>query len=435
MLLNSFTTQLQNDLPNQSHFLIGFSGGLDSTALLLLFSKLRKTQPQLHLRAIHIHHGLSSHADDWVAHCQALCDRLAIPLIIEKVKVDKSKGIEAGAREARYLAIQQHILANEMLVTAHHQQDQTETFFLALKRGSGLQGLGAMPVVTNLFKLPIYRPLLKFSRNQLLQYVQQQDIDWIEDESNQDNHYERNFLRNQILPTLRQRWAHFDHSVQRSAQHCAEQQQLIHELLAPLFQQHLDSKTGNFHLQDFQQHSFLKQKALLRLWFNFHQLEMPSTTQLTQLIQDVIFAKPDSQPQFQLSEKVLRRYQKQLYLTPHFADLKELKINLSIGETIQLPDNLGKLSLQAHSQHLQVVWYQEQEIKQTNIPLNPSENQPIQLRFAYSGKVRLVGKSNREEIKKIWQQLNVPPWQRQRIPLIFYGEQLQSAVGYFNTIA
>lgn len=293
------------------------SGGLDSTVLLSLFAKLCQKQPHLpplSIRAIHIHHGLSPNADSWAKHCQDLCDQFQIPLIIERVQVDKTNGIEAGAREARYQAIKKYLQTQEMLVTAHHLNDQTETFFLALKRGSGLKGLGAMQQQSVLFGMPILRPLLGFTRTQLENYAQKEKLNWITDESNEDNRYDRNFLRNEILPELRERWAHFDLAVQRSAQHCFEQQQLINDLLSEIFTEHCQIK-NQFKLCQFRQYSLAKQTALLRMWLAENQLEMPSKRQLTQLINDVIFAKEEANPQFQLVNKVIRRYQDSLYLT------------------------------------------------------------------------------------------------------------------------
>lgn len=403
--------------------LIALSGGLDSTALLSLLAKHRKNQPHFNLRAIHIHHGLSPNADSWVQHCQALCEKFNVPLIIERVQVDKTQGIEAGAREARYHAIRQHLQLNECLATAHHLNDQTETFFLALKRGSGLQGLGAMQSQSELFGMKIFRPLLNFSREQLAQYVQAENLPWIHDESNDDNHYDRNFLRNQILPELRERWAHIDQAVQRSAQHCFEQQQLIDELLQETFQEHSPT-TEEFQLHHFTQYSRAKQTALLRMWLAQNQCEMPSKRQLEQIIQDVILSKEDAQPQFQLGEKVIRRYQSCLYLTPNFSDLNGICIKMNQSHLV-LPDNLGLLDLQRSEQHFTFSWQQH------SVEL-PVTNLPIQIRFGYSGKIKHHPKRPREDIKKIWQSLAVPPWQRSRIPLIFYGDSLQSAVGFFR---
>ena len=327
-LLSDIEKQLKQT--SAQGFLIALSGGLDSSVLLSLFAKLRQKQPHLQtlsLRAIHIHHGLSQNADNWVKHCQNLCDQFQIPLIIERVQVDKTNGIEAGAREARYQAIKKHLQTQEMLVTAHHLNDQTETFFLALKRGSGLQGLGAMQQQSVLFGMSILRPLLGFTRLQLEDYAQKEKLNWITDESNKDNRFDRNFLRNEILPELRERWAYFDLAVQRSAQHCFEQQQLINDLLSEAFAEHCQIKS-QFKLPQFRQYSPAKQTALLRMWLAENQLEMPSKCQLTQLINDVVFAKEDANPQFQLVNKVIRRYKDSLYLTKPFSDLTKYILKL-----------------------------------------------------------------------------------------------------------
>ncbi|VEH66102.1 tRNA(Ile)-lysidine synthase [Rodentibacter pneumotropicus] len=420
-LFSAFEQQLKQT--TAQHYLIALSGGLDSTALLSLFAKHRQNRPHFHLRAIHIHHGLSPNADSWVEHCQSLCDQFHIPLIIEYVQVDQTKGIEAGAREARYQAIQYHIQPNETLATAHHLNDQTETFFLALKRGSGLQGLGAMQPQSELFGMNIFRPLLSFTREQLEHYAQTENLTWIYDESNDDNRYERNFLRNEILPKVRERWTHFDRTVQRSAQHCFEQQQLINELLQDCFLEHCQTPT-EFQLRHFSQYSPAKQTALLRMWFSLNQWEMPSKRQLEQLINDVVLAKKEANPQFHLGKQIVRRYQFCLYLTADFLDVTGVCLEMQDNH-ILLPDNLGGLYLQRTPMHFIFSW------QQYSIELPPTDL-PIQIRFGYSGKIKYHPKRPREEIKKIWQKLGVPPWQRNRIPLIFYGDKLQSAVGFFK---
>ena len=416
----------QAQIPTTSNkLLIAFSGGLDSTALLSLVKKLSKKRLHLSLRAIHIHHGLSPNADTWTAHCQQLCEQFAIPLIIEKVKVEMHDGIEAGAREARYQAISTHIQPDEYLVTAHHLNDQTETFFLALKRGAGLQGLGAMQKESQLFGMPILRPLLSFSRSELENYVQQENLSWVEDESNQDNHYDRNFLRNQILPELRQRWGHFDHAVQRAAQHCFEQQQLINELLQTCFKQHIIEDQKQFSLLNFLDYSSQKQTALLRMWLAKNQIAMPTQVQLMHIIDDVIKAKADAAPQFQLGEHIIRRYQQCLYLTEKFADLSQTCLDMQLNQQITLPDNLGTICAAHNARGILVHWNDKQ------VQLADTQ-EPIQIRFAYTGKVKRQHNRPAETMKKIWQELGVPPWQRNRIPLIFYGETLQSAVGFFR---
>lgn len=432
MLLDCFSQQLQRLASNQTHFLIGFSGGLDSTALLALFAKLRENQPHLQLRAIHIHHGLSTHADAWSAHCQHICRQFRIPLQIQHVNVSTENGIEAGARQARYKAIAQQILPTEWLATAHHKQDQTETFFLALKRGSGVQGLGAMPPKSNVYGVPIFRPLLNFSREQLLEFAQQQELSWIEDESNEDNQYDRNFLRNIVLPELRQRWAHFDSAVQRSAQHCYEQQQLLNELLAEEYQKNIVKNDRTFQLHHFARYSSVKQRALLRLWLQDCGVTLPSLAQLEQIISDVIFAKVDAQPQFRLDGNIVRRYQNRLFLTRKFNDISQESIEATFDYPISLPDHLGTLLLKKTHEKMTALWQDENgQIHQEVLSL-PLAEAKIWIRFRYSGKVKLTPNGVNKDIKKVWQQLNVAPWQRQRIPLIFYGDKLQSAVGFFT---
>lgn len=410
-------------------YLIAFSGGLDSTALLYLFAKQREIQPHLKLRAIHIHHGLSKNADHWAIHCKQICDQLEIPLIIEKVKIDPQNGIEQGAREARYQAIQQHRQSEEMVATAHHLQDQTETFFLALKRGSGIQGLSAMQRENAVYNLPIFRPLLEFNRSELLTYAKQHQLHWIEDESNADNRFERNFLRNHILPQLRQRWDFWDQAVARSAQHCYEQQQLINELLQPEFEQNYHKTDRTFSLINFAEHSENKQNALLRMWLAKLQQPMPSQLQLKEIVQNVIFADNDRNPQFLLNQKIIRRYQQRLYLTDKFADVTDFCQEIQWGEKLDLPDNLGILELCKTTDFLTALWTTENQIYQTDLPLT---TQKIRIKFGYAKPVRLLGDNHHRDIKKVWQNLGVPTWQRSRIPLIFYGEQLKSAVGFFT---
>lgn len=416
----------QNALQNKA-FLIGLSGGVDSTVLLHLFVRLAERMP-LKFRAIHIHHGISPNADHWLNHCRQLCQQFNVSFCFEKVQIQDHSNIEAQARQARYQAIQKHLNSNEMLVTAHHLDDQSETFLLALKRGSGVKGLAAMPTLSRLFSVPIFRPLLSVTRRQLEQYLAENQLTAIFDESNDDLRYERNFLRHQVLPLLRQRWATIDLAIVRSAQHCAEQEQLLEELLQPLFQQHL-MQDNSLNLKGFCDYSLHKQRYLLRYWFAYLQQPMPSQKQLQVLLDEVIGAKNDRQPELQLNQKVVRRYQQQLYLTPIYQDLRIIKLPIQIGETVILPDNLGELYCYQQHHYLYFEWQQQQLI----LPL-PKAPYQITIGFHYSKTVKIKANTKHTDIKKVWQMLAVPPWQRNRIPLIFINEQLKGAVGYFIVV-
>lgn len=421
-------TEFQSKL-HHNQYLIAFSGGVDSTALLSLFAKSREIQPHLQLRAIHIHHGLSPNADKWLQHCVQICTQLAIPLITKKVHINKKKGIEQGAREARYQAIAEERLPNEIVVTAHHLQDQTETFFLALKRSSGIKGLSAMQMESELFGMPIFRPMLKWKKESLKDYVQAQNLAWIEDESNTDNRYERNFLRNEILPKLRERWSYFDQAVQTTAQRCYEQQQLLNELLADDFNQNYDQTDRTFDVSNFAQYNVNKQNALLRMWLEKLGEPMLGEQPLAILLKNVIFAKADANPQYVLLDKSIRRYQNKLYLLPKFTDVTDFCAELTIGQTLLLPDYLGNLQLIKTSENLTALWQTGTHEFHSILPLT---NEKITVRFGYSGTVKLHANDLNRDIKKLWQKFNVPVWQRTRIPLIFYGETLKSAVGFFD---
>lgn len=227
------TADIAHTLHPHRQLLVAFSGGLDSTVLLHQLVLLREQDPSLTLRAVHVHHGLSAHADDWVAHCRQICQQWQVPLVVHHVTLARGGlGVEAHARAARYQAFQDTLNAGEVLVTAQHQDDQCETLLLALKRGSGPTGLSAMAPSSAFAGSRLLRPLLNETRESLRQWALAHQLSWIEDESNQDDTYDRNFLRLRVIPVLRERWPHFSEAVARSASLCAEQEQLLDEMLA-----------------------------------------------------------------------------------------------------------------------------------------------------------------------------------------------------------
>ena len=401
-------------LNGRQSLLVAFSGGVDSTVLLQALVNLRQKSQNLQLRAIYIHHGLSKNADSWAEHCQQQCNVWQIPLIIEKVKLDRAAGnIEAQAREARYQAIYRHLKSDELLCTAQHLDDQCETFFLALKRGSGPTGLSAMPFENGQH----LRPLLTISRQEIEQYANQHQLAWIEDESNKDDHYDRNFLRLKVLPTLNQRWPHFSQMVARSAELCQQQEALIYELLSAEFKQIIDN-AKQLNIQSLRDYSDYKRNAILRMWFKEQHIGMPSQKQLSLIWQTVIQAKEDANPQFILHNRQIRRYQNQLYLLPLYQDIEQQILPWNLATSLTLPDNLG---------HLQPNY-------QTDLTCRlPQKDETVSVRFHAQGQFQIVQRQGSRSIKKLWQEHHIPPWMRTRIPLIYYNEQLITAVGVFVT--
>lgn len=415
MIDQSIEQAILDHIKNRQSLLVAYSGGVDSTVLLHALTQLKQQQrPGLQLSAIYIHHGLSQNADSWARHCQQQCQIWQVPLIIEKVRLDPMAGnIEQQARNARYQAIYRHLKSDQMLCTAQHLDDQCETFLLALKRGSGPAGLSAMPVESNRH----LRPLLTISRQQIEAYANRHQLTWIEDESNQDDHYDRNFLRLKVLPLINQRWPQFSQMVARSASLCQQQEALINELLDNDFHQLLTTQ-GQLRLSPLINYSEYKRNAILRMWFRQQGVMMPSQKQLALIWQTVVEAKEDANPKFVLHNKQIRRYQNQLYLLPLYDDTEHLVINWDLTSPLVLPDNIGQL--QSHYQH------------DLNCRL-PQADEAVTVRFHAQGRLQIVNRQGSRAIKKIWQEHQIPPWMRTRTPLIYYNEQLICAVGVFVT--
>jgi tRNA(Ile)-lysidine synthase len=404
-------------LNSQRKILVAFSGGLDSTVLLHQLVCWRETTPELQIRAIHIHHGLSANADSWVEHCQQVCLSWAVPLEVVKVTLaENGLGIEAHAREARYEAFRLALKADEVLVTAQHLDDQCETFLLALKRGSGPAGLSAMAAESAFHGSRLIRPLLNESRTDLERWAKQHQLSWIEDESNQDDEYDRNFLRLRVIPQLTQRWPHFSRAVARSAELCGEQEQLLDELLAEELAG-LSGSEGQLAIAPLLAMSAAKRGALIRRWLAQQNAAMPSREMLERIWQEVVLAREDANPQMRFGEFELRRYQQQLWWIRRADKADKTPIAWSdISLPLVLPDG-DKLILVAGG------------------PIRrPESDEAVSVRYTASGTLHIVGRHGGRKLKKIWQELGVAPWLRENAPLLFYGETLIAAAGYFVTM-
>lgn len=411
------TLTLNTSLLNFQSILVAFSGGLDSTVLLHQLVQWRAQHPEVALRAIHIHHGLSSHADSWVQHCESVCMQWQVPLVVERVHLeDDGLGIEAQARRARYQAFAQTLLPGEVLMTAQHLDDQCETFLLALKRGSGPAGLSAMGENSPFAGTQLIRPLLAQTREALEAWARQHELCWIEDESNQDDTYDRNFLRLRVTPLLQQRWPHFAQAVARSAALCAEQESLLDELLASDLADCITAH-GTLLLVPLMMVSDVRRAALLRRWLAGLNAPMPSRDGLKRIWQEVALAREDASPCFRLGEYEVRRYQSQLWWVKSVDGQSETVIPWLEWKTpLALPAGLGSVQLISAG-----------ELRM------PQEDETVSIRFKAPGLLHIVGRNGGRKLKKIWQEQGIPPWRRDTTPLLFYGETLIAAAGIFVT--
>ncbi|UZE24885.1 tRNA lysidine(34) synthetase TilS [Pseudomonas sp. B21-056] len=215
---------------NAAAWRIAFSGGLDSTVLLHLLASLANAHTLPPLSAIHVHHGLQAAADAWPEHCRRVCEGLGVPLQVVGVQVGPGASIERAAREARYGAFVATLQRDEVLLTAQHRDDQAETLLFRLLRGAGVRGLSAMPRQRPLGQGYLLRPLLDVSRAELEAYAAQEGLSWVEDPSNDDHRYSRNYLRQRVFPLLTEQWPQAALTLARGAAHMAEAQGLLDEL-------------------------------------------------------------------------------------------------------------------------------------------------------------------------------------------------------------
>ncbi|MGK3498056.1 tRNA lysidine(34) synthetase TilS [Citrobacter youngae] len=411
------TLTLNTSLLNTNAILVAFSGGLDSTVLLHQLVLWRAQHPDVALRAIHIHHGLSPHADSWVQHCESVCAQWQVPLVVERVHLeDDGLGIEAQARRERYQDFAQTLLPGEVLMTAQHLDDQCETFLLALKRGSGPAGLSAMGENSPFAGTQLIRPLLAQTREALETWARQHKLCWIEDESNQDDTYDRNFLRLRVTPLLQQRWPHFAQATARSAALCAEQESLLDELLASDLADCITSR-GTLLLTPLMMMSGVRRAALLRRWLAGLNAPMPSRDGLERIWQEVALAREDASPSFRLGEYEVRRYQSQLWWVKSVDGQSETVIPWLEWKTpLALPAGLGSVQL----------------ISAGDLRL-PQADEVVSIRFKAPGLLYIVGRNGGRKLKKIWQEQGIPPWRRDTTPLLFYGDTLIAAAGVFVT--
>jgi tRNA(Ile)-lysidine synthase len=324
---------------------VALSGGLDSTVLLHLLAGLAQREVLPPLSAIHIHHGLQAAADAWPAHCHALCSSLGVQLHVEYVQVQPGASLEQAARDARYAAFAARLGVDEVLLTAQHRDDQAETLIFRLLRGAGVQGLAAMPVNRVLAAGHLVRPLLGCSRADLEAYAQAQGLLWVDDPSNTDERFSRNYLRRQILPTLTQRWPQALNSMARSAAHLSEAQQLLDELA----QQDLDAATASkefswlglpqLALPALRALSESRQRNALRYWLR-PLTAMPDSEHWAswQTLRD---ATHDAAPVWQLQAGNLLRSHDQLWwLAGDWLSVPQpLEKGIRLGQRVVLPGN------------------------------------------------------------------------------------------------
>lgn len=402
----------------QRRFLIAYSGGLDSHCLLHLLSRCRQ-QLSVSIEAVHVHHGLQADADRWAAHCQQVCQQLDVPLTLLHVEARATKGEspEAAARTARYAALSGIMKKGDVLLTAQHRDDQAETLLLQLFRGSGSRGQASMPRQRRFAAGEHWRPLLDVARDELRHYAEQEQLNWVEDPSNQDYRFDRNFLRHEVMPVLQRRWPAIEETLGRVASQQAENEALL-EVLAIQDMQGLLGTEHSLSLAGLSGLDEARQRNVLRLWLREQGLSLPSRRKLLQVQRDMLGAVEDRNPHLEWTGVELRRYRGRLYA---MAPLQSVDENWCRGwdlqEQVDLPWSGQLLSRSSTGEGL------------LRLDLKESVN-PIQLRLRQGGeRCRPVGRGQQHSLKNLFQEAGIPPWQRQRTPLLFVGDELAAIAG------
>ena len=407
------------------NFHIALSGGLDSVVLLHLFSRLRAIETSLTLTAHHINHGLSENSRDWEAFCGQLCADLEVNFECSRVNLQKQSrtSLEALARDKRYACLKQTLSANSYLVTAHHQDDQLETVLLALKRGAGNTGLQGIRSKQKLEKGYLIRPLLNFSRQQLASYAALFQLHWIEDESNKDQAFDRNYIRHTISPLLKARWPAIAKTVARSAAICQEQQQLLDDIAQSDFARCTLYKINQnvLDINKLKALSKARRNNVLRYWLKANALNYPSAKQLLAIWQDVVLAADDRAPKMVFNMLTLRRYREHLYL------FKAQKVNE--GETV-----VWNREAQLNLLEDKVTLCFDLSKESGAFPIKKESKIEICFRAHLPAKLSCtpIGRSGSRLIKKLLHEYHVPPWLRDYVPFIFIDGELVGAVGLWQ---
>ena len=394
---------------------VAYSGGIDSHVLLHLCHSAG-----LPVRAVHIHHGLQLEADAWDAHCQDVCSNLGIAYKCIHVDANPAAGEspEDAARNARYRALENDLDRDEVLLTAHHQHDQAETLLLQLMRGAGAAGLASMPVIKPFGKACQLRPLLDFTQPQLKHYADEHKLVWIEDPSNADTSYDRNYIRKEIMPRLIQNWPHANQALSRSAGLQQETLEIIEAMAAIDLAAVSTQQRNAVSISKLRQLPQARQYNVLRYWINAAGLDKPRRNILQEIIGSVLPAAEDATPQVLWGHTEIRRYQDSLYVLQ--------AVNSHDIHHVYAWDGEQPLYIETLNLELRLEQTAARGLRQDDVARG------LTVRFRQGGEqIRPHGRQHTHSLKKLMQEAGIPPWQRNRIPLIYINHELACVCGYW----
>ena len=392
---------------------VGFSGGLDSTVLLHLLAQNKEVRSRL--RVLYVHHGLSVNAEHWQQHCQHICDQWQLPFWVEKVHLArKDAGVEEAARIARYQVYEKYVQAQDYLLLGHHADDQLETVMMRFLRGSGVAGLAGMPSTRHLKSgAVLLRPLLQATRDQLFLYAKKHCLSWVEDESNLEDVYERNFWRNQILSNVWQRFPFRKPAALRTIQQLSNDAQVLKLLLAPQVASVQSPWPWPYCLPRACDTNVLLsqpeelQPYLIKGWLEELGLNVPSQEWLEEVFRSVIAAREDARPHMVIGNYHLFRHRQYLFVT-------HIMLNPSSDLVVEEGSYVW-------CGELLTLWVDKKG-------LIPQEYQVVSAEQCYSLKLKMVNRPSKS-VKNILKEVGVPAELRSKWPILCRKEQVCAIAG------
>ena len=414
--LDIIERQIKPLLPNK--FCIAFSGGMDSTVLLHVMKNIIDEKSQI--RAIHINHNIVDNSKVWSKTCKSICKNFGIDIEIISLEVTHNGyGLEAAARDERYEKLKEKLYENEYLLTAHHEEDQMETVFLRMARGTGLDGLQGINEKYSFGEGIIFRPMLEVSKTSVMDYAKEHQLKWVEDSSNQDTHFDRNFLRKKIIPQFRERWPSIASSVSRlsqlSAQNIKILNQIAEEDIGPI------ANMNELPLAKLLDKSFERANNMLRYIILANGMSIPSMKTLQDGLKEMLDPETDKSV-IAWKDYCIRKYKNHLYFLSN-SDLEPNKVDVripwEIGKTVNLGENIGTIEAT-------FIYGDGLSIEKCKNKLTISYRQGGEL-------IKPIGHRINKSLKNLFQENQILPWMRDKIPLIYYQDELVSVADlWFN---
>ena len=415
-------------IPAGASLCVAYSGGMDSHVLLHALARLAPDYP-FQLRAIHVDHGLHDDSPGWSKHCEEVCSTLDIPLLIRQVDIAHARGdsLEASARKARYAVLSAELDQDEYCLTAQHLDDQAETVLLQLLRGAGMHGLAGMPALAELGQGYLARPLLVFPRTALSDYAQRHQLHWIDDPSNLDERHDRNYLRHRVMPLLTGRWPGAPTALARSARHAAsaalalEREGRVDLAACHAFDTGSVFEPACLDVSLLRQLPESRQANALRCWIREHGRPLPSDARLMSAVHDLLRNNRSGRGEIAWLAGALRLDGDTLYLCSKLPAAQDTEMSLEWNPVLPLllPDR--------------GLWLRATIVTGQGIDLSRVGIDGLTVRWRKGGeRCRMGADAGHKPLRKLFQDLSVPYWQRDRILLIYLGDTLAAVDHYWT---